>query len=94
MALRTAGAAVTDTSGIGEGFPDLVVSYRNRWFLIEVKDGSKPPSARKLRGGQKTWAAKQHADVHVVKSLEEALSVLGVVKGSTWREAMGDNLRG
>jgi len=47
-ALRRLGASVSVTSGIGNGFPDLLVGYRGRTTLLEIKDGEKPPSERKL----------------------------------------------
>lgn len=37
------------------GEPDALVGWRGRDALIEVKDGSKPPSARKLRPEQVEW---------------------------------------
>lgn len=37
---------------------DLLIGYRGRWVLAEVKDGDKPPSARKLRESQEDFAAK------------------------------------
>ena len=39
-ALRGMGADVIDTSGAAQlkpGFPDLLVGYRKRWVLIEIK---------------------------------------------------------
>jgi hypothetical protein len=98
-ALRKAGAAVTDTSGIGGGYPDLTVSYRNQWFLLEVKDGRKPPSARMRTDAQIKWSAKQRANVWVVKSIAEALAAIGAQKIPTikeslpvsYREVMGDD---
>ena len=47
-ALRDAGMTVAVTSGLGKGFPDLVVGFRGLTCLIELKDGEKPPSAQKL----------------------------------------------
>jgi hypothetical protein len=35
--LRLIGASVAITSGVGSGFPDLVVGWRSRNILIEVK---------------------------------------------------------
>lgn len=36
-ALRNCGALVFDTSHVGQGFPDLVVNWRNAIHLVEVK---------------------------------------------------------
>ncbi len=51
-AARRVGLRVYDTSGVGGGFPDLVVQYGGITELWEVKDPAKPPSARKLNPRQ------------------------------------------
>lgn len=43
-ALRQIGASVADTSRIGQGFPDAVVGFRGRNFMLEFK--GKQPSAK------------------------------------------------
>ena len=78
-ALRAVGAGVCDLSAVGKGCPDLLVSHRNRWLLIEVKDGKKPPSARKLTPDQQAWHAAHRAQVHIVKNVDEALEAIGAV---------------
>jgi hypothetical protein len=80
--LRKVGAHVTDTSAAGDGFPDLVVGFRGRWFVIEVKDGSLPPSERVLTPKQKKWHAEVqgHAPAHVANSLADALLIIGAIK--------------
>lgn len=75
-ALRKVGAQVTCTSTIGQGFPDLVVAFRGRNILMEVKDGSKPPSARQLTPDQKVFHAEWSGELHVVESIEQAIGVL------------------
>ena len=50
-ALREAGATVQSTAAVGSGCPDLIVGYEGRNFLLEVKDGEKPPSRRALTPG-------------------------------------------
>lgn len=45
--LRALGASVAHTHTV-KGFVDVVVGYRGRSVLVEIKDSNKPPSARKL----------------------------------------------
>lgn len=80
-AYRAVGAVVEDTSGAGKGFPDLAVSFSGNIYYVEVKDGSKPPSARKLTPDQVKFHARQLSAgvvVHVVTSVDEALRVIGI----------------
>jgi len=76
--LRDAGCIVEDTSGAGNGFPDLVALYRNRVRFLEVKDGAKPPSARALTPAQVRFHRDWHIHAVVVTSLDEALKAMGV----------------
>lgn len=75
-ALRRIGAHVQPLHVIGQGCPDLLVSHRGNWFVIEVKDGAKPPSARLLTDDEAAWHAAALAPVHIVKSTAEAIECL------------------
>ena len=75
-ALRAVGASVADTSRVGGGFPDLVVGMRGQSFLLEVKDGRKPPSARKLTPEQERFAAEWGGHWVCVTSVDEAIRVV------------------
>ena len=67
---------VIDCSQIGMGFADLlVVTQDNELILVEVKDGSKPPSARRLTEMQKKVAARLCGHFAVVKSKHDAQAV-------------------
>lgn len=78
-ALRDAGATVQHLHAVGDGCPDLLVGFRGSSHLVEVKDGKKPPSARKLTPDQVEWhGAWKGSPVHVVKSVTEALAVIGL----------------
>jgi hypothetical protein len=46
--LRSLGWSVLDLSSAGDGIPDMAVGRPGFAALVEVKDGSKPPSKRKL----------------------------------------------
>ena len=75
-ALIKIGCSVAITSGSGDGFPDLVVGYRGKNYLIEVKDGNKPPSQRKLTPVQVEFHKKWTGQICVVKSIDEAIEFI------------------
>lgn len=75
-ALRKAGASVQPLHTVGGGVPDLLVGYRGRNLLIEVKDGGKPPSARELTEDQVIWIEFWRGGVHLATSVEDALDIL------------------
>lgn len=70
-ALRKLGASVASTAAIGKGFPDLVVGIHGRTFLCEIKDGAKPPSARKLTDDQVKFKADWKGDWTLLESIED-----------------------
>ena len=77
QALRAIGCRVQDLSGVGDGCPDLLVGWRHRLCLLEVKDGDKPPSARKLTPDQDKWHALWSGlPVRVVCSISEAVEAV------------------
>lgn len=78
-ALRAIGCKVAITSAVGSGFTDLVCSRGGVARLVEIKDGSKPPSERRLTPEQVTFHAEWAGQpVHVVESVAEALALFGV----------------
>ena len=77
-ALRDAGATVMHLHTVGGGCPDICVGYRGGNYLIEIKDGSKPPSAQKLTPAQFDWHRTWRGRAAVVNSVEAALKVIGV----------------
>lgn len=71
--LRALGATVYDCSRIGGGFPDLLLAHAGRSYWIEVKDGAKKPSARKLTAAQEDFHRKwQGEPIWVLESAEQA----------------------
>lgn len=80
-ALRAAGCLVQQITQ-GDGVPDLIVcTPRGRLLLIEVKDGAKPPSDRKLKPAQVAWHAiwAPRAPVFVCLSPADALAAVAQV---------------
>ena len=77
-ALRRAGASVQSLAPVGKGVPDLLVGFRGRNVLLEVKDGQKPPSARKLTDDEQVWQWGWKGQVLTVESVDEALDAIGL----------------
>lgn len=80
QALRAYRCDVLSLAAVGDGCPDLLVwsSWTRSHELLEVKDGAKPPSARKLTDDQVKFHAKWGGPIHVVTSVGEALRAVGV----------------
>ena len=76
QALRGMGASVFQTHALGRGFPDLAVGFRGINLLIEVKDGSKPPSKRRLTEDEQRFHEEWRGAVHIVESVEDVVSLL------------------
>lgn len=81
QALRAAGAVVQILAAVGKGVPDLLVGYQGKTLLLEVKDGNKPPSERRLTEDQIKWhGAWRGGPLAVVDGPEAALRMLGAIK--------------
>lgn len=76
-ALREVGCSVQSLAAVGKGVPDLLAARCGTNFLLEVKDGDKPPSGRKLTDDEQQWHHKWKGPVHVVNNVEEALKAVG-----------------
>lgn len=72
--LRGVGAGVTSMAPLGKGVVDLLVSFRQRWYVIEVKT-----PGGKLTDDECEWIQKQQAQVGVAYSLEDALRWIGAL---------------
>lgn len=80
-ALRAIGCSVAVTSALGAGFPDIVVALRGRTVLMEIKDGDKPPSARKLTPDEQAFRQAWRGEYVVVLS---AVGAVQVMLGPVW----------
>jgi hypothetical protein len=75
-ALRAMGATVRIVTQ-GNGLPDLLVGFRGVTILMEVKDGQKVPSARRLTPAeQKFFDEWRGGIVAIVNSVDEAIDLL------------------
>jgi hypothetical protein len=74
--LEAVGASVQSLAALGRGAPDLLVGFQGRNFLLEVKDGRKAASKRKLRPSQVLFHARWIGQIATVTSPAEALAVI------------------
>ena len=82
-ALRDAGCSVLILSSVGGGCPDLLVSsavYPHSLALLEIKDGKRPPSERKLTKDQEKFHRNWKGPIYVVTSIPEALAAVGIME--------------
>lgn len=80
-ALRRCGCKVQDLHVVGDGCPDLLVSWHGLLFALEIKDGSKIPSAQKLSPAEVKW----HEDwkderVYILNDVEKIPALLSRVE--------------
>lgn len=75
-ALRKCGATVQSLAMVGKGVPDLLVGYRGKNYLMEIKDGAKPPSRQRLTQDEIDWHANWRGDVKTITSAEAAIEVV------------------
>ena len=74
-AMRAEGAYVKQIND--EGLFDLLVSYRGETLLIEVKDGAKPPSARRLTDAEQKFHDEWPlSNLFIIISPEDAVALL------------------
>jgi len=74
---RACHCSVLDTAALGNGAPDLVVSLNiNKTLLIEIKDGTKPPSQRKLTPDEQKFRDNWKGDYRIVTSVDDVIQLL------------------
>jgi hypothetical protein len=76
QALRDRGATVLHLHQLGKGCPDILVGYGGCNYLIELKDGSKPPSKQRLTNDEANWHSRWQGQVAVVNSVDGAIALL------------------
>lgn len=75
-ALRSIGATVESLASVGCGVPDLLVGYHGTNYLLEVKDGEKPPSKQRLTPDETNWHLLWRGRVAIVRTVEEAIEMV------------------
>lgn len=77
-ALRDIGCTVQHLHMVGQGAPDILVGWQGANYVLEIKDGTLPPSARKLTEQEADWHRDWRGQVAVVCNVREALEAVGI----------------
>jgi hypothetical protein len=72
-ALRQIGCSVVSLGDVGGGVPDLLVGRGDKNMLLEVKDGTRKPSERRLTEDEQKFLNTWRGRIAVVFSPEEAV---------------------
>lgn len=76
--LRKCGVSVAITSMLGNGFVDLVLGFRGRNYLIELKDGNKSASRKQLTPDEKEFFDTWSGQVNKCESFKEIATIIGL----------------
>lgn len=75
-ALRAIGATVQPLHTVGKGCPDLLVGWRQKNFLFEIKNPAKPKRDQRKTADQEKWVREWRGPVFVVTSSLQAIGFL------------------
>jgi hypothetical protein len=78
--LRDMGISVFITSEIGKGFPDICCGYAGKTFLVEIKNGSKPPSQRLLTTEEKKFHNSWLGHLCILESVNDAIRFANILR--------------
>lgn len=78
--LRFAAATVTLLHAVGSGCPDLLVGYRGRNYLLEVKNPDVRGRKHEFTPHEQEWMATWKGEYAVVYSAEDALRLIGAIE--------------
>lgn len=77
-ALRKCGFSVAVTSSLGKGFPDLVVGKNYKNVLVELKDGNKSASKRRLTQDEERFFNEWRGIVVVANNIDDIIKAFDV----------------
>lgn len=81
---RAYGATVQSLAAVGNGCPDLLIGYRGYTILVEIKDGTKMPSQRRLTEKQLDWHGNWNGGpLSIITDVEGMEHLLRSINGST-----------
>lgn len=74
------GVSARSTAGVGDDFTDIIVGYKRRNYIFEVKRNDVVPSKQRLRPGQQKFKDGWHGQCDTITSLDDVLSAVGITQ--------------
>lgn len=74
--LRSIGVTVQSLASIGKGCPDLLLGFKGKNYLVELKDGEKTESKKRLTPDEKQWIEKWRGQVNKCENIDEILKLI------------------
>lgn len=68
--------SVISTHTIGKGFPDIIVGYKGKNYMIEIKDGAKYKSKQKLTTDELLFHMKWKGQICVCNSFDQVVELI------------------
>ncbi len=72
--LRSKGCSVRDLSQLGKGCPDLLVGYKGRNYLVEIKNAAN--RAPRLTPAEEEFIRGWKGQVAVITNIEDTIAVI------------------
>lgn len=85
-AFESLGCSVCDLSALGNGRPDLLIGFGGLCICVEVKDGAKPPSERRLTPDEEKFRMNWKGGYRLVTNLEDVAETVKVLEN--WHRAI------
>jgi len=79
-AFRSLGCSVHITSNVRDGFPDIAVGVSGVNLLVEIKDGNKVPSQRKLTADEQKWHDNWQGQKVIVEGVDDVIVLVNSIK--------------
>lgn len=88
-AFEKMGCSVMSLAGLGSGKPDICVGLGGMQIMCELKDGSKPPSKRKLTKDEERFRMTWTGGYKIVEDLAGVAETVALLQ--RWRDAICAN---
>lgn len=70
------GVSVLHLHQVGKGCPDVAVGFKNKTFLVEIKNDKLKSYEKGLTGDQEKFISKWTGHVAVAETLEDVLKII------------------